>query len=344
LKTQLSKENQQHQGGGLTYHFQSRTAALAQLHRAIITSPEPVPDTTFTLNFQDQPFGTAWSYAQAANPRHRGADAGDRSFLMPHFSFWAWKLPFIGSVARAAAAIKSIEQEYDSFSSKIPRAIWRGTSWYNSVHNLQLRQSLLRATKEKAWADVETLRWNSQGDNATNAIPVEDFCRYKYVLHTEGVTYSGRFQFLQMCASVTITPSIQWLQHTTHLIRPLFASDIPELKTGPAYATAAAARERARAAWPVNYRPDEANIVFVAPDWSDLEDTVLWLEKNPKVASGIAKRQRDLFAGGGYFSQAAEVCYWRALVRGWNKVAKFDHGWDKKKGVPYERFSLTNGD
>ena len=84
---------------------------------------------------------------------------------------------------------------------------------------------------------------------------------------------------------------------------------------------------------------------FVAPDWSDLEDTVLWLEQNPRAAQGIARRQRDLFAGGGYFSPAAEVCYWRALVRGWHKVAKFDEKeWEGREGVPYETFVVTNGD
>ncbi len=49
---------------------------------------------------------------------------------------------------------------------------------------------------------------------------MEDFCRYKYVIHTEGVTYSGRLQFLQMCASVLLTPPMAWRQHTTHLVRP----------------------------------------------------------------------------------------------------------------------------
>ena len=112
-----------------------------------------------------------------------------------------------------------------------------------------------------------------------------------------------------------------------------------------AAAGSTAARERARDAWPVSYAPNEANIVFVEPDWSNLEDTVLWLERNPDIAQGIARRQRELFVGGGYFSPAAEVCYWRALVRGWSRVARFDPAeWDEKaEGTPYETFVLTNG-
>ncbi len=261
---------------------------------------------------------------------------------MPHFSFWAWKLPFVGSISRATAAINAIEQQHPSLATKNPRAVWRGTAWFNSVTNPRLRQSLLAATRDKPWADVAALDWRH--GSPTNAIPIEDFCRFRYVLHTEGVAYSGRFQFLQMCASVVLTPSIQWVQHTTHLVRPVFAADIPELsnKQNPA---AIAARERARRAWPVSYRPDEANIVFVAPDWSDLEDVIAWLEDHPKVAQGIASRQRETFVGRGYFSPAAEVCYWRALVSGWSKVASFDEeDWKKKDQVTYEAFVLGDGD
>ncbi len=72
----------------------------------------------------------------------------------------------------------------------------------------------------------------------------------------------------QMCASVTITPPIQWLQHTTHLVRPVFANDLWGERDD---VLRNEVRERARRAWPVAYPPDEANIVFVAPDWSDLE-------------------------------------------------------------------------
>ncbi len=228
---------------------------------------------------------------------------------MPHFSFWAWKLPLCSGPypARQPPSTPS-SSSTPRWPPRIPGPCRRGTAWFNSVTNPRLRQSLLAATRDKPWADVAALDWRH--GSPTNAIPIEDFCRFRYVLHTEGVAYSGRFQFLQMCASVVLTPSIQWVQHTTHLIRPVFAADIPELsnKQNPA---AIAARERARRAWPVSYRPDEANIVFVAPDWSDLEDVIAWLEDHPKVAQGIASRQRETFVGRGYFSPAAEVCYWR---------------------------------
>jgi hypothetical protein len=264
---------------------------------------------------------------------------------MPHFSFWAWNLPFIGSMSRAAQAISDLEASYAGakWHTKIPKAVWRGTTWFNSVHSPRMRQNLVRAARGQPWADVEPLDWKStpgggSGSNASNALRIEEFCRYKYVVHTEGIAYSGRFQFLQMCASVVLTPPIQWMQHVTHLVRPLFSSDL-KLGGGKGWTPT----EKVRRAWPVGYKPEEANMVFVAPDWSDLGETVAWLEAHPEIAEGIARRQRDLFVGGGYFSPAAETCYWRALVRGWAKMARTEgHGWEETEGIPFETFSLTN--
>ncbi|KAL1844892.1 hypothetical protein VTK73DRAFT_1568 [Phialemonium thermophilum] len=165
-----------------------------------------------------------------------------------------------------------------------------------------------------------------------------------------------------MCASVLLTPPIAWLQHTTHLVRPLFSCDLDldldlDLEEAPRDASGQQQprRRRRRQAspsswtpsadvqkgWPRRYAADEANLIFVAPDWSDLEATVRWLERNPQVAEGIARRQRDLFVGGGYFSPAAEACYWRALIRGWSRVARTEgEGWEEKEGVRWELFSM----
>ena len=149
-----------------------------------------------------------------------------------------------------------------------------------------------------------------------------------------------------------LTPPIAWLQHTTHLVRPIFAGDLLGTADGsgnPADGLGSSAEggERwnpspdVRKAWPRSYPVDEANAVFVAADWSDLEDTVKWLENHPKEAEGIASRQRDLFVGRGYFSPAAETCYWRALIRGWSRVVRTDgEGWEEKEGVRWELFSM----
>ncbi len=308
----------------------------------MLTSPSPLPDTIFAINVLDEPISNAWSYSRPAYaPSTPGSAPVSSAFLMPHFSFWSWPLPFIGSFSRAAAAIDVIEASLP-FADKDPRAVWRGTKRYNSAHNPKLREGLLQTTNGTAWADVQELRWDEVGSDsskknvAVNSLMIEEFCRYKYVLHTEGITYSGRFQFLQMCGSVLLTPPIAWMQHTTHLVKPLFSSDLRlEGKAGWA------SSEGEQKAWPIHHKPAEANAVFVAPDWSDLESTVRWLEDHPDIAEGIAKRQRALFVGGGYFSPAAEVCYWRALIRGWSKAVRTEgQGWEQQPGIKWELFTM----
>ncbi|KAI1131462.1 glycosyl transferase family 90-domain-containing protein [Nemania abortiva] len=337
----------------------ARQAALHQIHRALITSPSPLPDTVFSLNIRDQPYGAAWSYAR---PAYATAPASamppiTRTFLMPHFAFWSWPLPFVGSIARAAAAIARIEDALP-FAHKDPRVVWRGSSRFNGVHHPTLRQDLLRETAGAEWADVRAIEsyemvvaadpdpnekdTGSANANAT-ALMIEDFCRYKYVLYTDGVTYSGRLPFLQMCNSVLLTAPIAWLQHTTHLVKPLFSHDLPRdmslsSRSGHHEWTPSPG---VRKAWPTHYSPDDANAVFVAPDWSDLRDTVAWLERHPDVAAGIARRQRDLFVGKGYLSPAMETCYWRALLRAWSSVVRVEgEGWEDWPGVSWETFSV----
>ena len=126
--------------------------------------------------------------------------------------------------------------------------------------------------------------------------------------------------------------------HTTHLMRPLFSSTLP---FSPSANSKVGAGPNPR--WTTSYTPSQANVIFVDPDWADLEQTVLWLRAHPNVAEGIAERQRELVADRGLLSAAAETCYWRSLIRGWSKVAIPDESdWKGvEEGVRWETFSLT---
>ncbi|KAI1116377.1 hypothetical protein F5Y14DRAFT_440065 [Nemania sp. NC0429] len=425
-----------------------RAATLHQIANALLTWPRPfsspssspsshIPNTIIAFNHHDDPLPSTFSYSRPADPALQTTPSGaaKRFFPVPHFSFYSWPLPFIGSLPRAARAIADLEAALP-FRDKVPRAVWRGTTWFNNPRAGRLRQNLVRAfgpasRVPRPWADVAALDWDGgaapptgvgvmagAGErNATNALPIEAFCRYKYILHTEGVTYSGRFQFHNLCASVVLTPPVAWHQHLTHLLRPVFSytldPDAPDLpppssssssssspsrlsfrsllsslsstsltnprhdppsprsdKTNTKHTSKAKGLPRTpidlgphenppaltpypapwvRSAWPTEHDATSpsstANIVFVAPDWSDLEATVAWLEARPRAAEAIARRQRALFAGRGYLSPAAEACYWRGLVKGWAAVARIadeDHAAfaELGDGVPWEEFSL----
>ncbi|RDL31112.1 Uncharacterized protein BP5553_09901 [Venustampulla echinocandica] len=308
-----------------------RNAVLHQLHRALITSPTPLPDTVFSFSVIDNPRQNTWSFSRSNDPNIKG-----NYWVMPHFSFWSWPKPFIGTMDQALSKIDDVEKSI-FWVEKINKVVWRGTAWFNSVGNLNLRPMLLQVTKGKEWADVQDMKWKTNGVMAENSIEVEDFCRYKYIIYTEGVTYSGRLPFHQSCASVIITPPLTYLLHTTHLLKPLFSSSL-SISTSPP-----TPKDQQR--WPNSYSPSEANIVFVKHDWSDLEQTIDWLRQNDHIAKGIADRQRELIAKKGYLSEGAEVCYWRELIRGWAGVVQEKNGTKGDKdvwgeGIRWETFSL----
>ncbi len=168
------------------------------------------------------------------------------------------------------------------------------------------------------------------------------------------MAYSGRLLYHQACASIIITPPPAFLMHTTHLMRPLFSSSLPLSHLPPTYPSAFT-----NITWPRSFPPSKGNVVFVSPDWSDLEQTVSYLRTHPAMAKSIAQRQRELMVEAGYLSPAAEVCYWRALIRGWSRVANpkedgeggwgkwSDEGIEKEEGMRWETFTLmrkTNWD
>ncbi len=156
---------------------QERNAVLHQIHRAIATSPTPLPDTVFTYSIIDNPRQNTWSFSR--DPKMKG-----NYWIMPHFSFWSWPLPFIGTMDEGLTKITRVEKE-TPWEKKIDKVVWRGTVWFNSISNTALRPHLLAATKGKDWADVASLEWESNSEGAKNSIRIEDFCKYKYIIYTE---------------------------------------------------------------------------------------------------------------------------------------------------------------
>lgn len=70
--------------------------------------------------------------------------------------------------------IRTIENDL-SWDSKFSKAVWRGSVHWNSG----LRGQLVEKAKGKAWSDVQQLDWKN------NALSMEEFCKYKYLIYTE---------------------------------------------------------------------------------------------------------------------------------------------------------------
>jgi hypothetical protein len=158
-----------------------------------------MPDTILTLSILDTPHSNALSFSRSNDPQ-----IPQTSWIMPHFSFWAWPLPFIGTLDSALSRIATVESSIP-WSKKIDKAVWRGTIWFNSVGNANLRPMLLEVTKGKEWADVEDLTWFTNADKASNSLLIEDFCKYKYIIYTEVPNPFPIFQFIRARKQLVLT-------------------------------------------------------------------------------------------------------------------------------------------
>tara|TARA_R110002003_G_scaffold141_8_gene12939 strand:- start:10086 stop:11054 length:969 start_codon:yes stop_codon:yes gene_type:complete len=298
-----------------------RTSILAQIHRALLTSPSTVPNTHFAFTINDVPKNNSWGFARPA--KHSGYN----TWTMPSFAGWSWAKPGLGSMDDVMRRIGAVEGQLD-WEEKDARVVWRGTAWFNPIGQPELRKQLLKVAKGKEWADVQAL-------NASNGLMIEDFCRYKYVVYAEGVTYSGRLPYHQACASVLLMAPLGWITTTALLLRPIWAGDLMGEVGGRRRG------KEVRGALPTVSSYEDANAIYVDPDFSNLEGVVKFLDKHPEISKRIARNQRNLMVGGGYLSLAAETCYWRALIRGWGEVAVVTEEWGSDVGVRYETWLLN---
>ncbi|KAJ4369730.1 hypothetical protein N0V83_005493 [Neocucurbitaria cava] len=312
-----------------------RTAILSQIHRALITSPSPLPNTHFAFCINDVPKNNTWAFSRP------NKESKYNTWLMPSFASWSWPKANLGTMDGILDRIEQVENELE-WNKKVDKVIWRGTPWFNPIGHPNLRKDLLKATKEKEWADVEAL---STVGNVTNSIKIEDFCRYKYVVYAEGVTYSGRLPYHQACGSVFITAPLTWVTTSALLLRPIDAEELMSSVEGSAKSPRTRRDAKPTSTQQTILNPvatwQEANAIYVNPDFSNLEAVVLFLRSHPEVGQRLAQNQRETVVGPGYLSLAAETCYWRALVRAWSTVAEVDEqDWGREEGERYETWLL----
>lgn len=233
----------------------------------------------------------------------------DHIWLMPDFGFFSWPETKAGSVSEVQMrAIEMEDADHFPWRSKVDKLLWRGATM-----GLPLRDRLLDITRDKEWADVVALDWHNTESMSHDLKSMPQHCEYKYLAHTEGNSYSGRLKYLQACESVIIAHEMDWIQHYYPLLRP---------QTG-----------------------SEQNIVEIDRAFDSLEATIDYLRKNQRVAQRIARNSARTFRDR-YLTPAAEVCYWRSLMRGWAEVSfepefhKTINGTKTWRGLPFASFAL----
>ncbi|KAJ5584434.1 Lipopolysaccharide-modifying protein [Penicillium hispanicum] len=190
-------------------HIYSREiATLHSLHRAIISSPETLPNIEFAFNSDDRIESVAlWGYARQEKDKN--------IWLIPDFGYWSWPETKAGSMKEVVMKAEWAEEEEDlSWSKKVEKVLWRGATM-----GLKLREKLIAVASNQPWADVKALNWRDPDSMTNDLKSMSEHCEYKYLAHTEGNSYSGRLKYLQSCRSVIVTHEMSWIQHQHPLMR-----------------------------------------------------------------------------------------------------------------------------
>lgn len=311
----------------LNYGAMNRTASrgratLNAIHRAINNAPDrsAIPNLEFVFDTEDFT-GDTENFTKAEYAKmspiwtYTKREEDDRSWLMPDFGYWSWpEIAGVGAYEEIRERIQAIDAQ-TPFWKKDPRLIWRG-----NVNTAPFtRGSLVNNTVGKDWSAVHALEWSNPKDIKKNLIHMEDHCKYQFMAHTEGRSYSGRGKYLLNCRSILFTHPLMWLEahHGAMKCATFLPDDDPEI-----------------------------NCIQVEQDWSDLEEKMDFLLDHPDVSERIAERSKADFTDR-YLTPAAEACHWRELFVGWRSVSFEPEYWidksaKKARGMPWESFVLLN--
>ncbi|KAL4874062.1 hypothetical protein BDV12DRAFT_158965 [Aspergillus spectabilis] len=297
----------------MPYTFSRGKATLHSLNRALTAYPNrhELPDIEFVFSTDDFSNGQSqiWSYSK------RAEDSG--VWLMPDFGYWSWPEVKVGSYKEIRRRIANIDDGDPSsskshglhFHDKKKQLAWRGSL----APNPSIRGSLLAASRGKSWASIREINWSDPSSVRENLLPMEEYCRYMFLAHTEGRSFSGRGKYLLNCRSVLISHKLEWIEaHHGALI-----------SSGP-----------------------DANYVEVERDFSDLSSKIEFLLDNPEAAERIAENSVRTFRDR-YLAPAAESCYWRYLVKRYGEVSGFKPVLTEKRmgevvgrGVAFESWAI----
>ena len=303
--------------GKVTVTFTRGKATLNALNRALAAYPDRsnLPDIEFVLTTEDCSRGESpvWTYSKR--------DDEDGVWLMPDFAYWSWPEVNIGpykeirqrivAVDDGGVTAKGKKASGLKFKDKKKQLFWRGSI----ATNEELRGKLIQASSGKSWSSVRGIDWGNPDDVRENLLPMEDHCRYMFLAHLEGRSFSGRGKYLLNCRSVFVSHRLTW-REAHHAVM---------VSSGP-----------------------DANFVEVDRDFADLDRKMRFLLDNPgtaeKIANNAVRTLRDR-----YLTPAAESCYWRHLIRQYASACDFEpqlfefsrKSGEKTRGVPFESWILN---
>ncbi|KAJ0413529.1 glycosyl transferase family 90-domain-containing protein [Aspergillus carlsbadensis] len=269
-------------------HRRKILAALSAMHRALITDTQDQTssprDIEFIFSIEDKLSDVADAFADPIWTLARTASE-EAAWLMPDFGFWSWDHAHTEIGPYDAVVEDAVEYDALPWGERVQKLVWRGKPSFAP----KLRRALLDRTRGRAWADVQAVDWHrhdSEGEGEGNVLGLGEHCRYGFIAHVEGRSYSASLKYRQACRSVIVAHKLQYIQHHHYLLIPSGASQ---------------------------------NYVEVERDFSDLEAKIAPLLTDPARAQAIADNSVRAFRER-YLTPAAEACYWRGLWDGYAGV------------------------
>ncbi|KAL1296881.1 hypothetical protein AAFC00_004496 [Neodothiora populina] len=266
------------------------TGLLHSINRAVMSVPYgTIPNIEFVLDFDDDPQrpidimrghgsnkSTVWGLTRRENQRH--------IWLIPDYAYWAWPSARVASHQQVRRKMADANAKFP-WAKKISKVVWRGTTHLNPG----IRWPLVKLAKEKEWGDVKVCDIY-QPKTKQFCITQDQHCQYKFPVHTEGYTYSGRLKYLQLCNSAPVVHKLKWLEHHHGVMRP---------------------------------NGTNQNFIQVERNWTDLESKILYYQEHEEEAQRIAQNNYETFYER-YLTPAATSCYWRKVFHGWSRVQGFE--------------------
>ncbi|SAM81765.1 uncharacterized protein UBRO_03095 [Ustilago bromivora] len=293
---------------------ESRISALLHLlHTAISTDPSSFSSRSDTgielvLSEADKEASPSSNVIWVLSKRV-DEPASKGTWLLPDFGFIGWPEAGIASFEEFTH-LAQLQDHLVPWHAKGDKALWRGlANGYAPRMDLLARTDPRKVKGAEEWADVKQTSFHDVGEEFHPLIPMHEHCRHKYLIQTEGNSYSGRGKFLWICRSVTISHPLKWTQHFH-----------PALNSNP-------------------QSPGQNFVELPGPLFSGLEETTRELQEwasypanqtlNLRGALGVNSPQK--IADNAvetlrkrYLTPAATNCYLRAALKAYEGVLKKD--------------------
>ncbi|KIS70076.1 uncharacterized protein UMAG_10184 [Mycosarcoma maydis] len=301
---------------------ESRISALLHLvHTAVTTDPSSFtsaddPSNTgveLVLSEADKdasPTSDAvWVLSKrTSEPKSKG------TWLLPDFGFAGWPETGIASFAEFLH-LASLQDHLVPWSHKADRVLWRGlANGYAPRVDLISRTDPRKVPGAEKWADVLQTSFHDVGDDFHPIIPMHHHCRHKFLVQTEGNSYSGRGKFLWSCRSVTVAHPMEWTQHFHAALNSNANSrqqNMVELR-GPLFS---GLEETVKQLQATAHIPSTQDLAFNYTNGGG----ALKLNPPQRIAENAVESLRNR-----YLTPAATNCYLRAAIKAYARVLKKD--------------------